>query len=361
MRIVYVIPRMSGEGGVQRVIAMKANYWVQQHQAEVHLVTHDPTPSFYTLHSHVRLHYMKLQGNRLGYFIQYIKQVKGLIQQIQPDVVMVCDGFKGFFLPYFIRKIPCVFESHGSYYNRVFQPNQSWVKDMQYRIELAVKRHIAKRFSRFVVLSEASASEWNLPNSTVIPNPNWVTKEAVQSYQPTPIALVVARHSYEKGIDRVLAIWKQFTGQHPDWQLHIYGSGDATDHQLLASKLGITPSVRFFEPVHQMEAVYQKAGMFLMTSRFEGLPMSMIEALAFGIPCVAYDCPVGPRSLLQGKNGFLVQDKDDATFLARMNAIASNNYAKAEMSNAARESVQQFELSIVMRRWFDLLSELRVR
>lgn len=360
MRIVYVIPRMSGEGGVQRVIALKANYWVQQQQADVHLVTHDSSPSFYTLHPQVQLHYMNLQSNRLGYFTKYIVQVKALIQQIQPDVVIVCDGFKGFFLPFFIRNIPCVFESHGSYYNRVFQPNQLWIKEIQFRIELAVKRKLAKRFTRFVVLSEASATEWNLPNMTIIPNPNWVTKEAVQSYHPGPTALVVARHSYEKGIDRVLAIWKEFTNQHPDWQLHIYGSGDATDHQLLASKLGISHSVRFFEPVHQMEVVYQKAGMFLMTSRFEGLPMSMLEALSFGIPCVAFDCPVGPRSLLNTENGFLVEDQNDGSFLAKMNDIVMNNIDKELMSKAARESVQQFELAKVMKFWSDLLTELGV-
>ena len=109
-----------------------------------------------------------------------------------------------------------------------------------------------------------------------------------------------------------------------------------------------------------MEVVYQKAGMFLMTSRFEGLPMSMLEALSFGIPCVAFDCPVGPRSLLNTENGFLVEDQNDGSFLAKMNDIVMNNIDKELMSKAARESVQQFELAKVMKFWSDLLTELGV-
>ncbi|MFM2229400.1 MAG: hypothetical protein RL607_658 [Bacteroidota bacterium] len=358
MKIAYVIPRMSGEGGVQRVMALKANYWVQNNQAEVHLITHDASPSFYPLDPKIQFHHMELKGNRLNYFIQYCTQVKALVAQIQPDVLIVCDGFKGFFLPFWIRKIPCWFESHGSYYNQVFQPKQSVIKTIQYRIELALKRQLAMRFDAFIVLSEASAQEWSVPNSHIIPNPNWVIPSENSTRSPEKIAIVIARHSYEKGIDRLLPIWQQFVAVNPDWQLHIYGSGSATFHQSIASDLGISSSVFYFEPVADLTPIYQKAGMFLMTSRYEGLPMSLIEALSFGVPSLAYDCPVGPRALLNSTNGFLIQDNAAALFLEAMQKVASGNYDRVIMTHEAQKSVQRFEKETVMKQWQKLFQQL---
>jgi glycosyltransferase involved in cell wall biosynthesis len=80
------------------------------------------------------------------------------------------------------------------------------------------------------------------------------------------------------------------------------------DLKSLAEKLNVSNNVVFHEPVQDIEHKYVEASFYLMTSRFEGFGMVLIEAMASGLPCVAYDCPCGPRGVLtHGEDGFLVK------------------------------------------------------
>lgn len=356
MKLLYVLPRVSGEGGVQRVIAYKLNYFVTHFGYDIHLVCHDPTPSFYPLDSRIQMYYLNLEGNPWTYFQQYRRGIKDTVAKVKPEVVVVCEGFKGYFLSYFKLGVPLVFEVHGSYYNRIY-PSSSWgLKNMQYFIELLIKRRLAARFDSLVVLSEMAKEEWKLPSTVVIPNPNWIVP---LPKNPQKIALMVARHSYEKGIDRILPIWARFITIHPDWQLHIFGSGPSSSSKAQALSLGILDSVHFKEPTPDITAVYAQSGMFLMTSRFEGLPMALMEAMACGVPCVAFDCPVGPRALLLTKeHGYLIPDGNSEAFLSAMNEIA-HNFPNTPHASTAMASVARFQPGKIMKQWVGLLESIR--
>lgn len=356
MKLLYVLPRMSGEGGVQRVIAFKLNYLVTHFDFDIHLVCHDQTPSFYPMYSRIQMHYLTLKGNRWSYFNQYRQGIKDTVAQVKPDVVVVCDGFKGYFLPFFRLNVPLVFEVHGSYYNRIY-PSRSWGwRNALYLMELLMKRPLAARFDCLVVLSEMAKKEWKLRSTVVIPNPNWIVP---LPRNPQKVALMVARHSYEKGIDRMLPIWAKFIQYHPDWTLQIFGSGSTSSSKALAHQLGILDSVYFEEPTPAITAIYAQSGMFLMTSRFEGLPMALMEAMTCGVPCVAYDCPVGPRALLLSQeHGYLIPEDNSEAFLSAMNEIALD-YPNAPHASTAMASVVRFQPETVMKQWVALFESLR--
>lgn len=356
MKLLYVLPRVSGEGGVQRVIAYKLNYFVTHFGYDIHLVCHDPTPSFYPLDSRIHMYYLNLKGNPWTYFQQYRRGIKDTVAKVNPEIVVVCEGFKGYFLPFFKLNVPLVFEVHGSYYNRIY-PSISWgLKNMQYFIELLIKRRLAARFNSLVVLSEMAKEEWKLPSTVVIPNPNWIVP---LPKNPQKIALMVARHSYEKGIDRILPIWARFIKLHPDWQLHIFGSGPTSSSKAQALSLGIIDTVHFKEPTPDITAIYAQSGMFLMTSRFEGLPMALMEAMACGVPCVAYDCPVGPRALLLTKqHGYLIPEGNSEAYLSAMSEIA-HNFPNTPHASTAMASVARFQPEKIMKQWVGLLESIR--
>lgn len=356
MKLLYVLPRMSGEGGVQRVIAFKLNYLVTHFDYDIHLVCHDQKPSFYPLDSRIQMHYLTLEGNRWSYFQQYLRGIKDTVAKVMPEAVVVCDGFKGYFLPFFKLNVPLVFEVHGSYYNRIY-PSSGWGwKNVKYHFELFIKRRLAARFNCLVVLSEMAKEEWKLPSTVVIPNPNWMVP---LPKNPQKIALMVARHSYEKGIDRILPIWAKFITLHPDWKLHIFGSGSTTSSKALAHQLGILDTVHFEEPTPDITAIYAQSGMFLMTSRFEGLPMALMEAMACGVPCVAYDCPIGPRALLLTKeHGYLIPEGNSEAYLSAMSEIA-HNFPNTPHASTAMASVARFQPEKVMKQWVGLLESIR--
>ena len=118
-------------------------------------------------------------------------------------------------------------------------------------------------------------------------------------------------------------------------------------------------TVHFKEPTPDITTIYAQSGMFLMTSRFEGLPMALMEAMACGVPCVAYDCPVGPRALLLTKqHGYLIPEGNSEAYLSAMNEIA-DNFPNTPHASTAMASVARFQPEKVMKQWVGLLESIR--
>jgi glycosyltransferase involved in cell wall biosynthesis len=322
MKILYLTPKINSEGGLERVVCLKANYLADVFGHEVHLLTQNNlhTNPFYNFSESIQMHSMSLNGNKIIFLKQYIQSVKKVIQNIKPDVVIVCDGLKGFFLPFFLNsKIPFVFESHGSVFNAEKKPSNI----IFYNLQIKFKKYAASKFDKFVVLSQESANEWNVANSVIIPNPNWIKNTENATLTEKKI-IVIARHSYEKGIDRLLEIWKIVEQKFPDWSLHIYGSSSNEIYPKLALDMGMK-SIHFHPPTKHIEQKYLESSVLLMTSRYEGFPMALLEAMCFGLPCIAYDCPIGPRAIIEDKvNGFLIKDGNVAAFSEKVLELIEN-------------------------------------
>jgi len=356
MRILYVTPRIIGEGGLVRVLSIKANYLADVFGNEVHILTQNDNhiDPFYHFSDAITLHNMTLNGNRVTFLKQYIQSVKALISKIQPDVIIVCDGLKGFFIPIFIKtEIPILFESHGSIYNTENKPKSSLV----YKLGIKFKKYAASKFDKFIVLSEESRNEWQVSNSAVIPNPNWLQNITVSNLSNKK-AIAVARHSYEKGIDRLLQVWNLVSEKHPDWSLEVYGSFLTNFYQNQASQLGLT-SIHFHQPIPNIEAQYSQSSMLLMTSRYEGFPMVLIEAMTFGLPCVAFDCPCGPRAIItHNETGFLVEDNAIQLYSEKVIQLIEDQNLSQKMSANAIAAASTFDLETIMNTWNELLKSL---
>lgn len=356
MRILYVTPRIIGEGGLVRVLSIKANYFADVFGYEVHILTQNDNhiDPFYHFSEAITFHNMQLSGNRVRFLKQYIQSVKALIAKIQPDLVVVCDGLKGFFIPIFIQtEIPILFESHGSIFNTESKPRLS----MFYNLGIKFKKYAASKFDKFIVLSEDSQSEWQVSNRVVIPNPNWLSNVTVSDLSNKKV-LVVARHSYEKGIDRLLEVWNLVAQKHPDWILEVYGSFEDNYYQKQAQQLGLT-SIHFYQPVSNIEEQYSQSSMLLMTSRYEGFPMVLIEAMTFGLPCVAFDCPCGPRAIIENnETGFLIEDHNIQSYADKVIQLIEDRELALKMSANAVKLASQYDLETIMTTWNELLKSL---
>lgn len=362
MKILYITPTLSGEGGLVRVLALKANYLSAVKGYEVHILTQntDNAPLFYDFDAKIIRHDMILKGNRIQFLRNYKNAINHVIQQINPDIIMVCDGLKGFFVPWIINTdIPIVFETHGSIFNLEKPGSNPVVTKFRFQLLNYLKRKAAGKFDRFIVLSEEAKKEWNLKNSQIIPNPNWFEEHKRASLKNKK-AIAVCRHSYEKGVDRLLLIWQKVIQIYPDWELDIYGSseGKKTFHKL-AADLGISNEVHFLEPVRNIQEQYIDASLFLMCSRTEGFPMALIEAMDCGLPCVAYDCPCGPRAIITNKeNGFLVKDNDSDEFLKIVIQLIVDKELAVNIGNNAAAAVKKYNRNEIMETWETLFTTL---
>ena len=361
MKILYITPRITGEGGLVRVISLKANYLSNIFGHEIHILTQNENHSlFYEFNNNIGLHNMVLKGNGLKLLFSYGKELKKQIPIINPDLIIVCEGLKGFFIPWIMPfKIPILFEVHGSIFNIENELKSNFINKIKQNIEIVFKKIAARNFKKIILLSEESGKEWNLKNSKIIPNPIWFNTVTTANLDQKR-AITVARHSYEKGIDRLLLIWQKVVIIHPEWILDIYGESEVNlRYQEMTKELNIESKVNFFEPVVNIIEKYQNASFCLMASRFEGFPMVLLEAMTCGLPCIAFDCPCGPRALIiNDENGLLIENHNIDAFSKSVIQLINDNDKMKRMGNNAVLSVQKYNIEDIMIQWNKLFFEM---
>lgn len=192
-------------------------------------------------------------------------------------------------------------------------------------------------------------------NSLKINNPinyhNYIKKE--RSFT----ALAVGRLNYQKGFDRLLDIWASFVSVNNKWILNIAGDGELlSDLKNKAEELNITTSVNFLGKVNDLTTFYRESDVLLMTSRYEGLPMVLLESKSWSLPVIAYDCPTGPREIINHEvDGFLVNDNDRESFISYLNAISNSNETLYNLSQGTIYTYKEFDSNVIKNKWIDLI------
>ena len=222
-----------------------------------------------------------------------------------------------------------------------------------------VKEHYADA-DRMLALTAEDADAWagdGMTNADHIPNALHVTP----SVHPTlelPVVACVGRLSPEKGVDLMLEAWERVSARHPEWRLHVYGGGP-DEEELRARAARMPGRVEFRGVVADIEDALVEASVFALPSRAEGFPMSVLEAMAYGLPTVAFDCAPGVRALVgDGRGGVLVRPGDTAAFAAALERLIEDPEARRALGAEARAAVLRFHPDAVLARWdrlFDLL------
>lgn len=220
-----------------------------------------------------------------------------------------------------------------------------------------LKYLLLRYYDQVIVLTDKDHqvfSRWRIP-SKQIPNP--VVYKAFERKTRSRQALAVGRLDHQKGFDLLLDIWRDFVQTHPEWTLAIAGDGELRQQlEDQAAALGITGSVKFVGRVSNINDYYRDSDMALMTSRYEGLPLVLLEAKSWSLPVVAYDCPTGPQEIInQGEDGFLVPMNDKTTFLARMDQLASDDALFYAMSQNTKTTALKFDGKQIKQSWLALV------
>ncbi len=174
--------------------------------------------------------------------------------------------------------------------------------------------------------------------------------------------VTAGRLEARKGFDRVIRAFAEAAGDYPDWQLQVYGSGEAAVEQqlhALIDELGVGGQVHMMGFTDEFDAVLRGASFYAMGSTYEGLPMVLLEAQASGLPVVAYDCPRGPADLIEdGVNGRLVDDGDHATYVAALRQLMGDDEVRVAMGAAARRTAASYTRERIADRWSSSSEEL---
>jgi glycosyltransferase involved in cell wall biosynthesis len=172
--------------------------------------------------------------------------------------------------------------------------------------------------------------------------------------------LAAGRFAYQKGFDLLLPALAQVTADHPDWRLRLCGSGHLKKRlKAQIAELGLQDVVSLEGPADMAEAM-ASASIFAMSSRFEGFPLILLEAMSKGMAVVSFDCPTGPGEIIEDhRNGILVPEGDVDAFAAGLGALMGDEELRRRCASAAIETAEAYTMDTVGPRWDALLSELR--
>jgi len=363
LKILYITNGITGSGGLERVLSVKAGYLAGHFDYEVHILTlnEQGKKPFYEFSDKIKIHSIAVSGNPLQYLKGYSSGIKKAVSEIKPDVISVCDdGLKGFFLPKILKKpCPMVYERHVSKLAEINDKNKAGFRRILAEAKFSLMNRLAKDFDRFILLTNDNKTEWNLNNIQVISNPLSFYPEE-NSNLGNKIVIAVGKQSYQKGYDRLLQSWAKVQQKHPDWKLHIYGKFDASQNlELLAKTLQVDHTVSFFEPVKNISDKYLGSSIYVMSSRFEGFGMVLIEAMACGVPCISYDCPCGPTDIIEnGNDGFLIENGNIKAFAAKINLLIEDENLRGKLGHNAKENVRRFLPENIVQQWDVLFKSL---
>ena len=164
-----------------------------------------------------------------------------------------------------------------------------------------------------------------------------------------------------KGFDNLLDIVHEVFKTHEDWSLQIVGSGEAGLSFLLekTKSLGLENKIEFTGFRKDVKELMAKSDIYILTSRNEGLPMVLIEAMSQGMACIAYDCVSGPAEIINhGENGILVTDQNKEEMILRLEELIDNEKLRKTLMTNATKSLDKFSLDNVGKKWQKLFESL---
>lgn len=192
-----------------------------------------------------------------------------------------------------------------------------------------------------------------------IPNP--MTSQEKCEYDPDSRTIVSAgRLTYQKGFDMLVDVAAQVLPQHPDWQWLVLGEGE--DHDALVEKTdqrGLSAQLHFPGRTDNLSSYLEQASFFVMTSRFEGLPMVLLEAKSYGLPLVSFDCETGPREIISdGTNGYIIPCFDITSMAEHINALVDNVSERSSLSKYSTLNNSKFSPASIVEQWTNLIYEI---
>ena len=377
-KICYCAPAIYSAGGVERVVSVKASYFAEVYHYDVTIIVTEGKgrDCFFPLSDMVKVINLNLGFEELWkvsfikkvflYFkkqYKYRRMLKSELMRIRPDITISVLRRE----INFINSI-----SDGSHKIGELHVNRSNYRNFTSRDSSALKRIFARfwmndllkhlrKLDRMVVLTEDAKKDWpELSNVTLIPDPIPFKVDQVSTLSSKRV-ISIGRYAYEKGNDLLLKAWSIVEKSCKDWTLDIYGMGNQMPYKDLMRELNIDEArCHLHGSLTNVKEAYLDSAIFTLPSRFEGFGLVIIEAMACGVPVVAFDCENGPRNIVtNNQDGILVKPFDVDEYAASLLRLMRDDQLRAQMGNRAYESSKRYSIEDIAQQWKDLFDEIQ--
>ncbi len=358
-KIAFLLPSLEA-GGAERVVATLSNSLVEHY--DITIIALYESPVFYDIDPKINVLFcggsyepvFSLKHSLKTHF-RLIRTVIKFLKRHKIDVVigfMITPNIYAVIASKWV-KIPCVISErvHPDY----IDTSKFWFKLRKFLYPLANRlvvqtNDIAEYFSKFV----------NDNKIQIILNP--LSPELIQKKNHTVpkknIVLNVGRLDYQKNQDMLINAFANT--RHEGWKLVIVGEGKEREHyNSLIDELHLNDKVQLVGNSTNIEDFYNKASVFAFTSRYEGFPNALTEAMYFGLPCISTDCPSGPSELIaDSENGYLIPIENQKLLEDRLNILMSSTELRIKIGSEAEKNTGKFKIENVAKQWQETINNL---
>lgn len=371
MRLLYCIPSLMNCGGTERVLTTRLNYLAEHTSYSLYIVTTERqlAEPYFKLNPEISVINLDinfeddrtLTSKVLNYKRRlrlYKTKLLELIQEIKPNVVTSLLSHEIDFLSTFNDGSVKIGENH---FNRNFR--YSFIKNNTKNI---LRRTIAKhrnfalgynvsKLDALVTLTQEDADAWpNVAKRFVIPNPLSFVQEQ-KAKGETKRIVAAGRLTRQKGFDLLLAAWELLFSSYPEWSLSIYGEGIEHENLLSLIQNKGLKNICIHPFVSNIQDEFVKSDFYVLSSRFEGFGLVIIEAMECGLPVVAFNCQSGPKEIItNGKDGILVKSGDVYALADAMKCLMEDDKLRSTMGLSAIEKARSYSIDNIMCKWINL-------
>lgn len=362
MKILYLTYDSSIQGGIERVLQIKTDYFIEKFGYDITILSQERKniERFYKFNNKVKFYDFKINFNNNNILkkqilrIKYFFKLRQILKQEKYDFIISTGQFLlDPLLPLFKRYSYTIREYHLC---KIENQRLKGLKKFKNFIFNFFNYNISfPQLNRFIVLTKEDKENWKLKNIEVIYNPLTFCPKVFSKCENKKI-ISVGRLEEQKGFDILVDIWNIISKKYPDWILEIYGDGSEKEKlQNKINKLGLEKSFLLRGAVKNIQEKYLESSIYVMSSRYEGFGMVLIEAMSCGLPVISFDCPCGPKDIIKNnEDGFIVKFGDIQQMADKIEELILNKEKRKLFGKNARENVQRFSEDKIMQEWKNL-------
>lgn len=356
MKIAILLTDITGEGGIERVTSLLSAR-LNQAGYDVTIIScfHRYKQSKYPIDEKVKLDFLVEQDYNLkkisafGRINMIIRAKKALSRYLKTNSfdVIITQAF----LPTFL-----IAATDHQAYNIVCE---HFKYDLYATPITKIRNYIYSRRDQVVTLTDADRDKFRNVGIHAITLPNMSPFPIESNSYEGKRIISVGRLQPQKGYDILIPAMKPVFDAHPDWHLDIYGEGPDRDMlQNMINALDLSSHITLCGYSDNIRHELRNSAISIVSSRFEGFPMAILEALSCGVPTVSFDCPQGPKQLLKDGAGLLVEPENQEKMTESILKMIESPDLRESSKKQGYKNMQEYTPERITERWIELLSTI---
>lgn len=242
--------------------------------------------------------------------------------------------------------------------NHLYKESPPWLTDF-------TRNYLYRFADKVTVLTKYDLAFFKKKGADVMVMPNPCTFQPIEENsnkrQKNILAIGNLDRYDHKGFDNLIQLIAPILKEFPQWKLQILGSGDKglTFLKKIAKNEGVEDCIEFLGFQDNIQHFMKTSEIFILSSRYEGLPMVLLEAMSQGMACISYDCITGPSEIIQNNvNGLLIEDQNQDVMRKELKKLIKNDSLRVSLQQEAPNRLADFEISTIIKKWENLFKEI---